>query len=60
MKYFNPTKTPFISGVKLEEVDSTPLVNNSMYKQLVGCILYLTHTRPDISYAVSVAYRNMY
>ena len=30
-----------------------------MYIQLVGCILCLTHTQPDISYAVSVEYRHM-
>ena len=27
--------------------------------KLVGCLLYLTHTRHDISYAVSVASRHM-
>ena len=30
-----------------------------MYRQLVGCLLYLTHTRIDIYYVESVAYRNM-
>ena len=30
-----------------------------MYRQLVRCLLYLTHTRPDISYAVSVKSRHM-
>ena len=59
MKDCNTNKTPFISGVKLEQANSTPLVNNTMYRQLVGCLLYLTHTQPDISYVVSVASRNM-
>ena len=44
MKYFKPRKTPFLLEFKLEEEDSTPLVNNTMYKELVGCLLYLTHT----------------
>ena len=44
MKYFNPRKTPFLSGVKLEEASSSPLVNNTLYMQLIGCLLYLTHT----------------
>ena len=26
---------------------------------MIGCLLYLTHSRPDISYAVSVASRYM-
>ena len=55
MKDCKPSKTPFLSGVKLEEVDSSPMVNNTLYRQLIGCLLYLTHTRPDISYAVSVS-----
>ena len=57
MKYCNPSKTPFLSGVKLEEAGSSPMVNNTLYRQLIGCLLYLTHTRPDLYYAVSVASR---
>ena len=55
MKYFKPSKTPFLSGVKLEEAQSTPLVNNTLYRQLVGCLIYLTHTRTSIYYVVGVA-----
>ena len=49
----------FPLGVKLEEADSSPMVNNTLYRQLIGCLLYLTHTRTDIYYAVSVASRYM-
>ena len=59
MKYCKPSKTPFLSVVKLEEADSSPMVNNTLYRQLIGCLLYLTYTRPDISYALSVASRYM-
>ena len=59
MKDFKPSKTPFLSGVKLEEAKYTPLENNTMYRQLVGCLIYLTHTKPDISYSLSVASRHM-
>ena len=41
--------------MKLEEDDSPPMVNNTLYRQLIGCLFYLTHTRPDICYAVSVS-----
>ena len=59
MKDCKPIKTPFLSGVKLEEAGSSPLVNNKLYRQLIGCFIYLTHTRPDKNYAVSVASRYM-
>ena len=32
MKDFKPSKTPFLSWVKLEEASSTPLVNNTLYR----------------------------
>ena len=35
------------------------MVNNTLYRKLIGCLLYLTHTQPDISYVVSVASRKM-
>ena len=57
MKYCNPSKTPFLLGVKLEEAGSSPTVNNTLYRQLIGHLLYLTHTRLDIYYVVSVASR---
>ena len=55
MKYCKPSKTPFLSGVKLEEAGSSPLVNNTLYRQLIGCFLYLTHNQTELSYVVSVA-----
>ena len=59
MKDCKPRKTPFRFGVKLEEASSNPLVNNTLYRQLIGCFIYLTHTRIEIYYAVSVASRQM-
>ena len=59
MNNSNTRKTPFLSGVKLEEVQSTPLENNTLYRQLVCCLLYLNHTQLDIYYEVSVNSRHM-
>ena len=59
MNYFKTSKTPFLSGAKLKQANSTPLVNNTLYRKLVGYLLYLNHTPPDIYYLVSVAYRDM-
>jgi hypothetical protein len=52
-------KFPFLSGVKLTEWGSSPLVDSSLYRQLVGSLLYLTHSRPDLSYAVGAVARHM-
>jgi hypothetical protein len=51
--------TPFLSGVKLEDGGETPLVDNTLYIQLVGNLLYLTHSKPYLSYAVGVVSRFM-
>jgi hypothetical protein len=51
--------TPFLSGVKLEDGRETPLVDNTLYKQLVGSLLYLTHSKPDLSNAVGAVSRFM-
>jgi hypothetical protein len=53
------TPTPFLSGVKLEDGRETPLVDNTLYIQLVGRFLYLTHSIPDLSYAVGTVSRFM-
>ena len=53
------SECPFLSGVKLGDFGSSPLVDNSLYIQLVGTLLYLTHSRPDLGYAVGVVARYM-
>jgi hypothetical protein len=55
----NFSLTPFLSGVKLEDGGETPLVDSTLYRQLVGILLYLTHSRPDLSYAVGAVSRFM-
>ena len=47
-----PVRTPIDPNVKLGEGGDSPPVNHYQYQQLVGKLIYLTHTRPDISFAV--------
>ena len=47
------TSFHFLSSIKLQEGGSTPLVDSTLYKQLIGILLYLTHSRIDSSYVVS-------
>ena len=51
--------THFLSRVRLEDGRDAPLVESTLYKKLVGILLYLTHSRPDLSYAVGVVSRFM-
>lgn len=52
MSDYKPKTTSFLSGIKLENGKDTPLVDCTFYRQLVGSLLYLTHSCPDLSYAV--------
>ncbi|XP_016200120.1 uncharacterized protein LOC107641128 [Arachis ipaensis] len=47
-----PLFTPFDYSQKLSKESGTILTDNTVYRQLIGRLLYLTNTRPDISYAV--------
>jgi hypothetical protein len=53
------SSTLFLSRVRLEDGGDTPLVDNTLYRQLLGSLLYLTHSRSDLSYAVGAVSRFM-
>ena len=54
-----PASTPIDANHKLSAESGDPL-NKERYQRLVGRLIYLCHTRPDISYAVSVVSRYMH
>jgi hypothetical protein len=47
-----PVTTPMEQNIKLSALDGVPLDDASVYRRLVGRLLYLTVTRPDIGYNV--------
>jgi hypothetical protein len=50
----NAIDNPIEHNRKLEESDESLLVDKDMYQCLVGKLIYLLHTCPDIACAVSL------
>ena len=49
----SPAPFPFLSGISLEEGKITPPMDCTIYRQLIGSLLYLTHSRPDMCYVMN-------
>eukprot|EP00253_Pinus_taeda_P003959 PITA_03959 len=49
--------TPTIIGLKLRKEDCSSNVNPTLYKSMIGSLMYLTATRPNIMYEVSLLSR---
>lgn len=47
-----PALTPMDSRLPLEQEGSPPLSNSKSYRRLIGKLLYLCITRPDITFAI--------
>lgn len=52
--------TPMNINEKLQREDGTEQADARIYRSLVGGLNYLTHTRPDIAFSVSVVSRYMH
>jgi hypothetical protein len=59
MEHCSPSHTPLPEGITLSKDSGTPPVNATLYRMLVGKLLFLTKTRRDITHAVSVVSRFM-
>ena len=53
-------KTPIIIHHDLQMIEGEKLANRGKYQRIVGKLIYLAHTRPDIAYAVGVVSRFMH
>ena len=54
MSRCQPVDTPIEGGMKLWAESNQISIDKGTYQRLVGRLLYLAHTRPDLSYALSV------
>ncbi|XP_059070336.1 secreted RxLR effector protein 161-like [Cryptomeria japonica] len=48
----NPVGTPMETGCKLIKSDESPLVDQREYQSMIGSLLYLTASRPDLMHSV--------
>ena len=55
-----PADTPIVQNHHLGEYPDQVPTNKERYQRLVGRLIYLSHTRPDIAYAVSVVSQFMH
>ena len=54
MEDCKPVSTPMIIGCNLSSHDDSPTVNQPKYRSMIGSLLYLTGTRPEIMHAVGI------
>eukprot|EP00253_Pinus_taeda_P009790 PITA_09790 len=59
MQDCKPATTPMEPGLKLSAQSSSLPVDETLFRQLVGSLIYLIATRPDISFTVSYISRFM-
>lgn len=55
-----PASTPMIPNHKLRKVEGAEMADRGRYQRLVGRLIYLSHTRPDIAYAVGIVSQFMH
>ncbi|GJX27948.1 ribonuclease H-like domain, reverse transcriptase, RNA-dependent DNA polymerase [Tanacetum coccineum] len=55
----NETLIPMDPGTRLTKITEGTMVNSTEYQSLIGCLRYLLHTRPDLSYSVRLLSRFM-
>ena len=57
MEDSKPVGTPMVTGCKLSKDDDSPDVDQSSYRSMIGSLLYITTSRPDIMHVVGMVGR---
>lgn len=60
MEECHPTATPMNQKEKFCKEDGAEKIDEKLYRSLIGCLMYLTSTRPDIMHSVSLLSRYMH
>ena len=55
-----PADTPIVVNHGLQTLEGDGAANREQYKKLVGKLIYLSYTRPDIAYAVGIVSKFMH
>ena len=53
MEGYKPMDTPILGNQRKEDATSGEAMDTTVYRQLVGSLIYLVNTRPDNFYAVN-------
>jgi uncharacterized membrane protein YciS (DUF1049 family) len=54
---YKPVGTPMVTGCKLSKDDDSPDVDQSSYRSMIGILLYITTSCPDIMHVVGMVGR---
>ncbi|XP_057543835.1 uncharacterized mitochondrial protein AtMg00810-like [Amaranthus tricolor] len=55
-----PAEIPIVANLRLQTVQDRELADKEQYQKLAGKLIYLSHNRPNISYAAGVISRFMH
>ncbi|XP_024628101.1 secreted RxLR effector protein 161-like [Medicago truncatula] len=59
MEKCNMVCNPIVTGSKLMKDENGKVIDASKYMQMIGCLMYLLATRPDLAYSVCLVARYM-
>ena len=54
MENCKPTPTPLMQNMKLSKEDRAEKIDASLYRSLIGSLLYLTTSKPNLVYAAKL------
>jgi len=57
MEDSKPVCNPMVTGCSLSFNDESPTMNQPEYKSMIGSLLYIIGTKPDIMHAVGIVGR---